>query len=275
MRRPDFLFIGPDKTGSSWLYEILRQHPDCHVPEIKDIYFFDRYYDRGLDWYLRQFHDAPEAARAVGELSHDYLFSPEAARRIHDDLPGVRLLTCLRHPVERTFSHYLYLVRSGLTREPFGKALDAFPELIRNSRYATHLEPWRALFDETRLKVLLFDDLVADSRAFAHEVFDHLGVPFIEELRYGQAVLPASRPRSHALARLAKTGANLARDLGLENWVGVLKRGTLARVLYRAYERDEKPLLDPDARARLARLFAPEVDRIEDWLRRDLSRWRI
>ena len=80
--KPNFLFIGPDKTGSSWLYQILRGHPECHVPELKDIYFFDRFYARGLDWYLSLFDSAAPGARAVGELSHDYLFSPAAAERI-------------------------------------------------------------------------------------------------------------------------------------------------------------------------------------------------
>ena len=57
--RPNFLFIGPDKTGSSWMFHILSRHPDCFVPVAKDIYFFDRYYSKGMGWYLRHF-DASE-----------------------------------------------------------------------------------------------------------------------------------------------------------------------------------------------------------------------
>src|SRR5262245_51708602 len=96
MHRPDFLFIGPDKCGSSWLFEVLRQHPLCFVPPAKDLYFFDRYYARGWAWYERHFAAAPTGCRARGELSHDYLFSPLAAERIAASLPEVRLLTILR-----------------------------------------------------------------------------------------------------------------------------------------------------------------------------------
>ena len=128
--KPTFLFIGPDKTGSTWLYEVLRQHAACYVPPVKDIYFFDRHYERGLDWYLSFFEPAPAGSLAAGELSHDYLFSPQAADRIARDLPNVRLLTSLRDPAERTFSHYLYMIRSGRTRLDFAAALEQFPELV-------------------------------------------------------------------------------------------------------------------------------------------------
>src|SRR5262245_9286020 len=142
MKRPDFLFIGPDKCGSSWLYELLRQHPACFVPVAKDLYFFDRHFARGWEWYQRQFAGAPAGCRAIGELSHDYLFSREAPARIAAGLPGVKLVTILREPVERSFSHYLYLVRTGRTRSPFAQALREFPELTRNSLYAHHLQAW-------------------------------------------------------------------------------------------------------------------------------------
>ena len=53
--RPNFLFIGPDKAGSSWLFRVLGSHPEVYLSPAKDIYYFDRYYDRGIDWYLSRF----------------------------------------------------------------------------------------------------------------------------------------------------------------------------------------------------------------------------
>ena len=157
--RPNFLYIGPDKSGSTWLFHVLSRHPECYVPAAKDIYFFDRYYDRGLEWYLSFFKDAPPKAKAIGELSHDYLFSAQAASRIARDLPCVRLVTNLRNPVERTFSHYLYLVRSGKTNQSFEIALEQFPELIDNSLYAKHLSAYFREFRRANIRVLFFDRL--------------------------------------------------------------------------------------------------------------------
>src|SRR5262245_50096316 len=99
--RPNFLFIGADRCGSKSLHNIFRQHPECYVPPIADPLFFDKNYERGMDWYLDLFADAPAAARAIGEFSHDYIHSLEAAQRIAADLPNVKLLATLRHPIER------------------------------------------------------------------------------------------------------------------------------------------------------------------------------
>ena len=74
---PNFLYIGPDKAGSSWLHEVLLTHPQVFMPVAeKDLYFFDRYYDRGLDWSLSQFASATPTQVVVGEVCQDYLSPP-------------------------------------------------------------------------------------------------------------------------------------------------------------------------------------------------------
>lgn len=257
---PDFLFIGPDKAGSSWMYEILQSHPQCFIPEAKDIYFFNRYYYFGIDWYRNFF--SPAGATPVkmkGELSHDYLFSELAADRIQKHLPGVKLITCLRDPIDRTFSHYLYLVRSGLTRASFRAALQQFPELINNSRYATHLGVYLDRFPREQLLILDFNDFKTDSREFARKLFDFLGIEFVEELPYDRRVLTASRPRSSFIARLMKAGANQARRFGMANVVGRFKRGSVKRLVYVPYSEDDRPRLLSSDRRYLEQIFRCEI----------------
>lgn len=274
MRHPDFLFIGPDKTGSSWLYELLRRHPQCFVPECKDIYFFDRYYGRGMDWYRSFFSEAPAGAGAVGELSHDYLFSEEAAERIRRELPQVRLIASLRNPVERTFSHYLYMIRSGRTRLPFDKALKTFPELIGNSLYHKHLSRYFERFDAAQIKVLWFDDLKDNPRRFGEECLDFLGLDRRHGFDYRTKVREASSPRSYWLAKALKAGANAARALRMERLVGAVKHSPLAQLLYRPYAQGEKPVLDAEARARLETVFASDIAQLERLLNVDLGHWQ-
>jgi hypothetical protein len=272
---PTFIFIGPDKSGSSWLYEILREHPECYVPPIKDIYFFDRYYDRGMEWYSSFFKDARKESIAIGELSHDYLFSSVARERIFRDLPGVKLLTCLRNPVERTFSHYLFMIRSGLTRMPFEIALDRFPELINNSCYHKYLSEYLSRFDTSQIKVLYFENLQSDPAVFAKEVFDFLELSFVGWIDYHKKVLPASRPRSFILARFAKLGANAFRRIGLGNLVGRIKRSFLLKILYTPYDMEHKPAIEDETVSRLNSIFRDDVLRLQALLKTDLSDWLI
>jgi len=265
-RRPDFLYIGPDKSGSSWLFEVLRQHPQCFVPPAKDLYFFDRYHARGMGWYLRHFEAAPASATHTGELSHDYLFSREAAARVAQALPGVRLLTILREPAARSFSHSLYLVRSGHTRLAFPEALEAFPEIIRNSLYGQHLRAWMAEVDRQQFGIFFFDALQDAPEELGVSILRFIGLPEAPCIDYRRRVLPAAAPRSVLLARLAKTGANLARACGLPNLVGQVKRGPARSILYRPYAADTRPVLRPEWRAGLQPVFAEDRARLRELL---------
>jgi hypothetical protein len=271
--KPNFLFIGPDKTGSSWMYEILRQHPNCYVPLCKDIYFFDRHYERGLDWYFELFQEANKTHTAIGELSHNYLFSPAAAIRILKDLPDVKLIMCLRHPVERIFSHYLYMIRSGRTQSSFEHALGNYPELLNNSLYYRHLKEYFQRFSRDKIKILFFQDLKLDSTQFAKHLFEFIDLPFVPELPYEKVVLATSLPRNFALAFLAKQGASVARDWGLVNLVGTIKRSALTKVLYKPLTPQERPVIAADTVAELLEIFRDDTLALQNLLETDLSDW--
>jgi len=273
-RKPNFLFIGAAKTGSSWLYSVMREHPGVFVPAIKDPYFFDRNYKRGLDWYLRLFKDAPASAKAIGELSHDYLYSPEAARRIKRDLPGVRLILCLRSPMEHIISSYLQMLHAGRTKLPLDGAVRAFPELVDEPSYSRYLPLWFDLFDRSQFKILLFDDLRVSPRGFAHEVFDFLGVSKPDSIDYDKVVNAADLPRSYLMSKLVGTGTNAARRLGLVRAVGRLKQNpAILRALYRPVPPVERPALGEAERQRLSPYFRDEIGRTAALIDRDLSRW--
>jgi hypothetical protein len=123
--------------------------------------------------------------------------------------------------------------------------------------------------------VLFFDRLQDDPRGFASELFEFLEVGFAENIRYEDRVLPAGRPRSAALARVLKAGANAARDLGFADLVGRVKRGPLSQVVYRTYAPEERPIVAEATAKRLAHLFEADIHRLEEMLAIDLSRWRV
>lgn len=49
-RLPDVIVIGAKKSGTRALLEFLKIHPDVRAAG-PETHFFDRFYDRGLDWY--------------------------------------------------------------------------------------------------------------------------------------------------------------------------------------------------------------------------------
>ena len=70
-RLPDFIAVGPPRTATTWLHEVLQGHV-CLPADRKETDFFTRFYDRGLDWYADYFRHC-EGGIPVGELSPMYL----------------------------------------------------------------------------------------------------------------------------------------------------------------------------------------------------------
>lgn len=272
--KPNFIFLGPDKSGSSWLFAVLREHPQCFVPECKDIYYFDRYYDKGARWYSAFFDGCEGDELAVGELSHDYLFSADAAGRIRDDFPNATLLTILRHPVDRTWSQYLYMLRNGYASENFQDALKKYPFLISNSLYARHLSKYQDAVDSGRLTIFWFDDLVDSPTQFASKIFSCLGVDDMEIVSVGEMVRGAAQARNRLLSYAVKKGALTLRNFGAANLVGRVKHSKVSQILYRPYSKGEKPQITPNDRYELLQQFMPDIEVLEGMTSYDLSHWK-
>ena len=262
-RLPNFLYVGPDKAGSSWLHEVLLKHPDVYLTPAKDLYFFDRYYDRGLGWYSSQFREARDEA-VVGEVCQDYLFHPEAAARIHETLGPIKVMVSLRDPVERAWSSYLYMRKHGLGPDTFGEALRTWPELLEHGRYATGLDRFLDLFPREMIHVALFDDLRADPQAFLDGVADFLDVARLPLAQKDLAArLPAARARSVLLASAARRSADWVREHDGATLVGKVKRSSvIQRTLYRPIDRDAvRPA--PDDVITVRNALGSEIDSLE------------
>ena len=274
-RLPNFIYIGPDKAGSSWLHEILIDHPEVYFTPAKDLYFFDRYYDRGPQWYADQFADAQPHHKIVGEVCQDYLFDPPTPGRMAEVLGPVQTMVSLRDPVERAWSSWLYARKHGVGPDDFLTALRTEPALLEHGRYASGLERFLEHFKRESIHIAVFDDLAADPQAFLDATTDFLEIarmPLSQE--QVKARLPAAAARSTKVASLVRRTADWAREHDAARVVGAVKRSPLVhKVLYREIDRTAvRPQADAVDFVRVA--LADEVDRLERDYDLDLkARW--
>jgi hypothetical protein len=257
---PNFIYIGPDKAGSSWLHEVLIRHESIFMPPAKDLYFFDRYYSRGLPWYLDHFDAAGPQHMVVGEVCQDYLFHPEAPARIRASLDDVRFMVTLRDPAERAFSSYLYMLKQGETPGTFLQALEARPELLDHGRYATNLRSFEETFGADRIYVGVFDDLVEDPQLFIDGLLAWLRVaPMVLPDDLVDARLSAGKARSRLLSRVARRGSGFVREHNGANLIGHVKRSALVqRALYRQLG-DDKPTMTAAERTAVCDALESEI----------------
>jgi Sulfotransferase family len=262
---PNFIYIGPDKAGSSWLHEVLIRHRNIFMPPAKDLYFFDRYYSRGMPWYLAHFEGAGPRHAVIGEVCQDYLFEPAAPARIRESLGDVRFMVTLRDPAERAFSSYLYMLKQGESPGTFLQALKGRPELLEHGRYATSLKRFEDMFGADSIYVAVFDDLEADPQRFIDGLLAWLQVaPMVLPEDLVEAKLPAGGARSALLSRVARRGSEFVREHNGANLIGHVKRSALVqRTLYRQLG-DDKPIMTATERAAVCEALEYEIVALDE-----------
>lgn len=272
MKKPDFIFVGASKSGSSWLHNYFARHPDIFVPTAKDIYFFKDYYDKGTDWYEAFFNPAP-SGQVAGEICHDYLHNPEAIARIAADYPDVKLICSLRQPVDRAISTYLYAARHGLVGPDLKTHVETHRGMFSEGCYADDLDHVYAHFPREQVLVFLYDDLLADPQALARRITEFLGVPYFDYDKINEKVRAASKARSPAVNKFGKKVAKQLRSLGLHNMLGVLKNSTTVQnLLYKKISVNNTDYYR-DLPADVIDRYLDNISRLEQMLDRPLHGW--
>ncbi len=186
--RPDFLVISPPKTGSTWLADNLRRHPQIFLPAVKEVKYFSSFLKSlDLDWYLNHF--AAAAGRVKGEASPCYSLLPVGRiRLVRRLMPRVKLVYLMRDPVERAWSHAKHNHRYGEANfAPRPSALGSVTDgqwranfvhdwPLASGDYLGQLRRWLAVFPREQIHVGFYEDIAGRPAALLREVFSFLGV---------------------------------------------------------------------------------------------------
>jgi Sulfotransferase domain len=250
---PNFFIVGAAKSGTTSLYQYLRQHPDIYMPaELgwkEPSYYCDTYGVANYEFYLSLFKDANTQKR-IGEASTAYLSSPESARRIYDAVPDAKIIMVLRNPVDRAYSLYKWMFQHGYeTISRFEEALEAEihdrkdkPEFMSgkfykgsfsyywdflyfsSGLYYEQVKRYYHLFPKGQMAVIIFEEFAKDTRQTVRSLYKFLGVdtafdPEIQIHNQGAgAFSPLTEDTRHVLERkyledVARLSKLLKRDL--------------------------------------------------------------
>jgi hypothetical protein len=240
---PDFLLIGPHRTGTTWLYRNLSEHPEVLVSEPKELYFFDRlkspedprYRSNELDWYLQFFRDSPPRRirktlrhlvkyrelyrpRIRGEATASYaVIDGDLIEEIAILNPQIKVIVLIRDPVERAWSHAkkdLGRRRNRTVSEIPDAEFEAFfkaPYQRKLARYAEIVDNWSACLAKGNVFTGRFDDIAGRPEALLDEVFRFLGIR--SDLRY------TCRAARRSVNRTEAAGVPERHRRFLEDWL--------------------------------------------------------
>lgn len=275
---PNFLVIGAEKAGTTWLYEKLRRHPEVYMPRVKELFYFSNDGSEGKtrEWYEKHF----EAAPAVGEATPAYMYNEQAPRRIANMIPDVKLIACLRHPTDRIYSQYW--MNQGL-----GEVDCTFEEVVRERRekyvqhglYGEQFDRYLSHFDRDQLLILISEEVFSDPSASLNKICSFLGVD--DSFYQGQEWImsrenPAARTRSKLVLDMMRAIATWMRHTeGARQVLDAVKAMGLADLIKDANRKPrEYPQMDPGVRKELDEYYAPTVQRVEEIIGRRIDTWR-
>ena len=275
-RWPDFIHVGPPRTGTTWLHEVLIGH--CGLPSFKETHYFDADYNRGADWYLGLFQN-PDQSLPMGEFGPTYFSNPLARERIKKHSPDCKILCTFRDPAERLYSHYRLVRRK---RRP---VYDTFEKHWRSilysgsdvANYATQLKHWQRTFGDSNVIVLFYDDLVADPQRYLNQVCDFVKIP-----RVPLDQSPVGDSEVFSAPAAAKSNSLSRRSVMAVDWIGKhggaklvqLGKNTRLRRKIRNLFMSDFEALDPASADELRALMLSETEELERITGRDLTNWK-
>ncbi|MFZ1887764.1 MAG: sulfotransferase [Candidatus Binataceae bacterium] len=273
-RLPDFIGVGPPRTATTWLYEVLQGRVGFSNFR-KETDFFTRFYGRGFDWYLQYFAACPPRL-PMGELSPMYFASHDARGRIHQAIPSCKIICTFRDPVERAWSHWRLLVRNLWTRLEFEQAATQLRDIRESSRYGHYTAEWIASFGRENVLLMFYEDLQRDPQGFVDQFCAFVGAPKFSlsdsAAAHSRVHSVPSRPRHPRVARNVRDVRAWLNDHRMHRAAAMVRKSPLWSYCFEGGEPFARPTPEVDARVRA--ILRPEVEQLEQISGRDLSAWK-
>ncbi|XP_029014232.1 heparan sulfate glucosamine 3-O-sulfotransferase 4 [Betta splendens] len=180
---PQAIIIGVKKGGTRALLEALRVHPDVRAVG-NEPHFFDRNYEKGLDWY-RDLMPSTLEGQITMEKTPSYFVTNHAPKRIHSMARDIKLIIVVRNPVTRAISDYTQTLSKKPEIPTFEVLafknrtlglIDASWSALRIGIYALHLESWMQYFPLSQMHFVSGERLIVDPAGEMAKVQDFLGL---------------------------------------------------------------------------------------------------
>lgn len=259
---PFALFVGPTKSGTTWVQSYLEARGDVAMPrDMKETFYFDKVYDRGFGWYENLFPPAEDTRLRV-EIAPSLFHKPFACDRVAKDIPYAKIICTVRNPFDRAVSHYFHYRARGLPRSSLSEASKVYADVIDAGSYAKHSPMWEKAFGNDRVFLLSYQLLRDDPDAFCRQLCEVLEIDYIPPAKelIGNQVNAAKVPRNLAAAKAFQAITSQLRRRGLHRVTKALKFIPVKKWLFSSGDHleSERAQIKQEAAS-----FSPEL--MADW----------
>lgn len=310
MTLPTFIIGGARRAGTTSLFYWLSQHPDIYLPQITDIDFFiekrlftTKWQDGEED--IKQWENTfslkvydqllanASGFKAIGQKDADLLHWIPSHERLARYLPDCKFIFTLRNPIQRAWSQYWNEVGKGREILTFEEAFNIENKRIQHNAYARlhlsyvshgfydiYLESFLSYFPRSQIKIITLEDAKTNPEQTLKEVLEFLDVN--PDFIIPNGAVAYNRNSTFLLRKWANNTVFKSLDqvyMRLVKRLTVfikdpeqrrLMRGTFSHVFRHS---SEDMTMTQETRTKLAEIYKPHIQNLEQLLGRELKEW--
>tara|TARA_Y100000815_G_scaffold205212_1_gene189022 strand:- start:11215 stop:12009 length:795 start_codon:yes stop_codon:yes gene_type:complete len=261
---PNFICIGAQRAGTTWLHDCLNEHPEVYVPEKKELHFFNSNYSKGIEHYATEFERSNPGHRAIGEVTPNYYHDIDALKRMKDTIPDAKIVFIIREPVARSYSHYQLLSTTRCKGLSFQEAMAQVPIISELSLQGKYIKNVLSIFPKNQVLICLYDDLEQKPHDFFKNILCFLGVneyftPSVLNERVNRIIFPNLQ--------------NAMDKIGLKFVIEMIKKTPIGALIKKKYNESGRKSVSLNQKA-YKNVFSSDVTLIEELTGFNLENWR-
>jgi O-antigen/teichoic acid export membrane protein len=292
---PNFFIIGAPKCGTTALSEYLRGNPGVFISSPKEPEYFSTdlsaQFKMSRKTYLSLYSKAdPKIHKAIGEASTAYLFSKRAVDEILKFNPKAKFIVMVRNPIELVQALHSQMLFQGIetvlgfeeawrleSQRKVGKRIPFFcydKNSVMYSEWGKLGEQVERLLmraDRKKVKIILFDDFVKNTKKTYEEALAFLEVPSDGQTEFPKinenrnVILPLFQP---ILGLPVKAGKALRALTGFPRDLGFF-----LNLLFLNGRISKKNNISEEFKNELIEFYRGDIKKLSKLIRRDLSIW--
>ncbi|WP_421878316.1 sulfotransferase domain-containing protein [Marinoscillum sp.] len=266
--RVNTFHLGPQKSGTTWLFRAMKEHYQVATSESDSIHFFNMFYHKGEEWFHDKFSTFNRPV--IFDPSPSYIRGDITAKRIYEYNADAKLMITVRNPLERAFSHYWHEKKKERFNFGFQEVFlnyDLYVNWLEPGFYAQQITRFLDYFPSESFKILFFDDLELDPKRFIRDVYNYCNIdstfiPSVINSRVNAAGVKKStekKIREESVSKIPFFGRRFLR----------LKR------LYRPDYIERFEDQSKEIKLKLLDVFISEIEELEKIAGRDLTKWKM
>lgn len=283
---PNLICPGAQRSGTSYIHNLLSQHKDIFGATAKEVHYFDINIDKGPTWYLNHYTGVKNQKYRL-DTTPEYMIVEEIPVAIRDLLgTDIKFIFMLRNPVSRVYSEFQSVVsRDTLTFDTFLKEItsadnsapifrgDKAYYTIRRGFYARRIKAFLELFPIENMHFVIFEEFTADPKTTMKEICNFLCIDYDNSIVYESNKNPSMYTTRKTLQKADRKLERFYRFLSSHISINLKNRlKKIRNKIIGLKERNYEPMNNEFA-LKLLDIYKDDINELGQIIGRDMSDW--